>query len=325
MELKFQLCSLFVILSVIQVSHGQLMCYVCENCPDPKTNEIPQETCDDTFFETTISTSTPTTTSTSTSTTELTSISTTESTSTSTTESTTQTTSTQSTTSPMTTAPSTTATTESPTPTESSTETLTTTTEVLTTQSTEDTTTVDPTTSTSTTEMSSSTEDDSSPTPVTTSTTENTTATTTTISTTTEDLPPSPPTISTSSVPTPPTPGAAKPIDDLTNETFKDRSTPKNYVTSSEFRVRQLRAVSDYTYHCYKVLTKVNGTMVTNRGCSRVKTMESVCGQWKEEHPDVELNKCYPCSNSLCNGSIALNVSVSALVMTVVAVLLHRQ
>ncbi|XP_075152561.1 uncharacterized protein LOC142226428 [Haematobia irritans] len=312
MELKSNLWSLLVILSIFQVSHGQLMCYVCENCPDPRMAEMPIETCDESFFDSTTTTTTSTTMTT-------------------TTKSTTTTMSSSSTTTPMTTESTSTTvtTTESPSSTESSTETDTTTTTEMITTTEEDSTTesTEDTTITTEEDSTSTTETAPTPTPTPTLSTEASTTTVSTTSTTVEDLPPSPPTpptISTSSVPTPPTPGAANPIDDLTNETVKERSTSKNYVTSSEFRVRQMRAVSEYTYHCYKVLANINGTMITNRGCSRVKTMESVCGLWKEQHPEEELNKCYPCSNTKCNGSATLNVSISAILMVLIAGLLQR-
>lgn len=65
--------------------------------------------------------------------------------------------------------------------------------------------------------------------------------------------------------------------------------------------------------------------MVINRGCSRVQTMESVCGQWEAQHPNEKMDKCYPCSRTKCNGSSALNVSITALFVAVVAVFMHRK
>ncbi|XP_061386180.1 integumentary mucin C.1-like [Musca vetustissima] len=211
------------------------------------------------------------------------------------------------------------------------------------------TTTTEPSTTSTTTEITTTEEPTTTTTTTSTTTTTTTTTTeppttTTTVTTTTEEPTPTeakPPTPTTyfpaTSVPTPPNTGTIRPIVDVQNssntqndtgaaaDSLQEKLTNKNYVTSAAFRHRQLRNVNEYTYHCYKVLADVNGTMVTNRGCSRVKTMESVCGQYREEHPKQQLNKCYPCSNSRCNGSTALSVSISALILALIAVLLQRQ
>lgn len=141
-----------------------------------------------------------------------------------------------------------------------------------TTMSTTETKTSEDTTMSTTTEMVTETSTEMTSEITTVKTTETTQGTTTT----TEDLPPSPPTVgppmTTTAVPTPPNPGTIKPLDDveaLNNHTMahvqpvdKDEvqdieiehtTMVKNYKPSAEFRVRQLRSVSDVTYHCFKV------------------------------------------------------------------------
>ncbi|KAI8118649.1 hypothetical protein CVS40_9776 [Lucilia cuprina] len=282
---------------IFSVSHGQLMCYVCENCAQV-TVETPQLECNEDYFNTGGST-----------------------------DSSVQTTTEIPKTSPGITEDSDLTTKEETTPTTVTTEepTTITTTETTTEKVTE-----------TTTEISTE------------STSEEIVETTHGSTTSTVAQPPTPPTVgppmTTTGIPTPPNPGTVKPLDDveslnnhsLAHEQNVDKdevesvevehATTKTYKSSAEFRVRQLRSVSDVTYHCYKIhATTVNGTMVVNRGCSRVQTMESVCGQWEAQHPNEQVNKCYPCSRTKCNGSSALNVSITALIVAVVAVFIHRK
>ncbi|TMW48047.1 hypothetical protein DOY81_006868 [Sarcophaga bullata] len=278
------------------------MCYVCENCAKV-TAETPQFECNEEFFNTggTTASSVQTTT-----TTEL-----------------------PKTTDPMTTEDASTTTTDSTT---------------VSSTTTQESSTTEMTTETSTeihTETTMETTNE-------TSTTEKTTESTTPTTASTEPQPPTPPTVgppmTTTALPTPPNPDTIPTIDDvekLNNQTEAheqhvnkddvdeidmEKATTKAYKPSAEFRVRQQRSVSDVTYHCYKIqATTTNGTMVINRGCSRVQTMESVCGQWEVQHPNEHINKCYPCTRSKCNGSSALSVSITALFVAVIAVFMHRK
>ncbi|XP_017004789.2 uncharacterized protein [Drosophila takahashii] len=91
--------------------------------------------------------------------------------------------------------------------------------------------------------------------------------------------------------------------------------------------IRQRRAVVDtgVTYHCYSVQVNVNGSMTTDRGCSRVTTMEGVCEQLKIQNNNTELANCDPCSMNACNGSATLQNSVLAsLLLAFVAFALQR-
>lgn len=97
--------------------------------------------------------------------------------------------------------------------------------------------------------------------------------------------------------------------------------------TTSSLAIRQRRAVIDtgYTYHCYSVQVTVNGTMSTDRGCSRVSTFEGVCEQLKMQNNNTELANCNPCSMNACNGSSTLQRSVLAsLLLALVAFALQR-
>ncbi|XP_054744446.1 uncharacterized protein LOC129248859 [Anastrepha obliqua] len=159
-----------------------------------------------------------------------------------------------------------------------------------------------------------------------------TTAETTTQVSTTEGVPTAPtvgPLSSTTAVPTPPTVDAAfalaEEVGKAVNASAGESTT--NATNSASDGIPQALALvaEDYTYHCFSVQTMVNGSVSMDRGCSRVTTMESVCGQLKALNNGTELSKCVPCSNSICNGSSALGVSVAALLFTLVAALLSRQ
>ncbi|XP_037711223.1 flocculation protein FLO11 [Drosophila subpulchrella] len=142
---------------------------------------------------------------------------------------------------------------------------------------------------------------------------------------------PTPPTVgpvqTTTGVPTPPTEDLAAlsvalnttrlvPVDaDAAAETTTPIPTP--------LAIRQRRAV--VTYHCYSVQVTVNGTMTTDRGCSRVTTMEGVCEQLKIQNNNTELANCDPCSMNACNGGSTLQNSVLAsLLLALVAFALQR-
>ncbi|KAM7351080.1 uncharacterized protein ACRADG_004065 [Cochliomyia hominivorax] len=301
-----KLWCLFLFLALTKACQGQLMCYVCDNCAQV-TAETPQFECNADFFNAGGATDSSVQT-----TTEM---------------------------------PKTTAGTieEEDKTTEITTITPSTVTSEQTTMST-----IENKTSESTTEVTTEKATETTTEMTTEETTIKTIETTQKTTSTTEDLPPTPPTVgppmTTTAIPTPPNPGTIKPLDDveaLNNHSLaheqpvdKDEvegieivpSTMKNYKPSAEFRIRQLRSVSDVTYHCFKVqAVTANNTVIVNRGCSRVETMESVCGQWKAQHPNEKVNKCYPCSRTKCNGSSALNVSITALFVAVVAVFMHRK
>ncbi|XP_020799186.1 cell wall protein DAN4 [Drosophila serrata] len=210
--------------------------------------------------------------------------------------------------------------------TEASTVTTTTTTEASTTaMSTEETTTPEMTTISA--ETSPQTTETTTTTPVETTTPEPTTESSQSTESTqsTEAPAPTPPTAgpvqTTTGVPTPP-------AEDLffvaaMNAT---RLVPVESSTPS-LAVRQRRAVVDteVTYHCYSVQVDVNGTMSTNRGCSRVSTYEGVCDLLKIQNNNTELANCNPCSMNACNGGNAVRTSILAtLLVAFVAFALQR-
>lgn len=171
-------------------------------------------------------------------------------------------------------------------------------------------------------------------------------STTTTVETTTSD-PTTESTQSTESTEAPiPTPGTAGPVETTTGvptppaEDLSALSVALNTTRlvpvnkdegtttpTSSLAIRQRRAVidTDYTYHCYSVQVSVNGTMSTDRGCSRVSTMEGVCEQLKIQNKNTELANCNPCSMNACNGSSSLQSSILAtLLLAIVAFALQR-
>ncbi|EDW88497.1 flocculation protein FLO11 [Drosophila yakuba] len=208
-------------------------------------------------------------------------------------------------------------------------------------------------TTTTTTEASTTTSQETTTTPETTTvitsiqtdpaTTE---STTTTVETTTSD-PTTESTQSTESTEAPiPTPGTAGPVQTTTGvptppaEDLAVRAVALNTTRLvpvdeeaetttplASLAIRQRRAVIDteYTYHCYSVQVSVNGTMSTDRGCSRVSTLEGVCEQLKLRNNNTELANCNPCSMNACNGSSALQSSILAsLLLAIVAFALQR-
>ncbi|KAH8258571.1 hypothetical protein KR038_007735, partial [Drosophila bunnanda] len=211
--------------------------------------------------------------------------------------------------------------------TEASTVTTTTTTEASTTTiSTEETTTPELTTTT-VAETSPPTTETTTTTPAETTTTEATTESSQSTESTqsTEAPAPTPPTAgpvqTTTGVPTPP-------AEDLffvaaMNAT---RLVPVENSTPS-LAIRQRRAVVDteFTYHCYSVQVDVNGTMSTDRGCSRVSTYEGVCDLLKIQNNNTELANCNPCSMNACNGGNTVRTSILAtLLVAFVAFALQR-
>ncbi|XP_032575297.1 flocculation protein FLO11 [Drosophila sechellia] len=214
--------------------------------------------------------------------------------------------------------------------TEASTLTTTTTTEARTT------TTQETTSTPETTTVITSVQTDPPTTESTTTTVETTTSDPTTESTqsteSTEAPIPTPataaPVQTTTGVPTPP----AEDLSALSVALNTTRLVPVNEDAEtttplSSLAIRQRRAVieTEYTYHCYSVQVSVNGTMSTDRGCSRVSTMEGVCEQLKIQNNNTELANCNPCSMNACNGSSALQSSILAtLLLAIVAFALQR-
>ncbi|EDV31251.1 uncharacterized protein Dana_GF14639 [Drosophila ananassae] len=99
-------------------------------------------------------------------------------------------------------------------------------------------------------------------------------------------------------------------------------STPAVVVAS---RRRRDAMDAEYTYHCYSVNVAANGSVITNRGCSRVTTFEAVCDQLKMQNNDTELASCDPCSMNACNSSSMLRNSVLAtFLLAFVAAALQR-
>ncbi|XP_011199021.1 mucin-3A [Bactrocera dorsalis] len=160
-----------------------------------------------------------------------------------------------------------------------------------------------------------------------------TTTTGTTAGSTTEAVPTAPTVGPPVTVPTPPTVGTVAADFLLTTEvTVSNNSTEAtvgNNTTESTVAYeapKALQLVGDsYTYHCFSVQKNVNGSAQMDRGCSRVTTMESVCGQLKAQNNGTEVSKCVPCSNNSCNGSSALGISLGVLMFTLIAALLSRQ
>ncbi|XP_016967621.1 uncharacterized protein LOC108036144 [Drosophila biarmipes] len=141
---------------------------------------------------------------------------------------------------------------------------------------------------------------------------------------------PTPPTVgpvqTTTGVPTPP----AEDLAALSVALNTTRLVPVAAQTTTpipSLAIRQRRAVVDtgVTYHCYSVQVSVNGTMTTDRGCSRVTTMEGVCEQLKIQNNNTELANCDPCSMNACNGGSALqNSALASLLLALVAFALQR-
>ncbi|XP_022214694.2 LOW QUALITY PROTEIN: flocculation protein FLO11 [Drosophila obscura] len=209
--------------------------------------------------------------------------------------------------------------------TEASTVTTTTTTEASTT-TTEESTTVESTTTIDA--QSTTVETSPPPQPTTTTTVETTTTELITESTASTEAP----------IPTPPTAGPVEtttgwptpPAEDLL--ALAARNTTRLVAVETEsttpsLAIRQRRSMvdTDYTFHCYSVQAKVNGTTVTERGCSRVGTYEAVCDQLKQQNNGTELSNCDPCSMNACNGSSTLQASIlGSLLLAIVAAALHR-
>ncbi|XP_017052291.1 cell wall protein DAN4 [Drosophila ficusphila] len=208
-------------------------------------------------------------------------------------------------------------------------------------------------TTTSTTEAATTTEQETTAAPVETTTaitstetdpptTESSTTTveTTTTELTTETTQSTQTTVSTEApIPTPPTAGPVQtttgvptpPAEDLAalsvtlNTTRLVAVEPET--TTPSLAIRQRRSVIDteYTYHCYSVQVTVNGSMSTDRGCSRVSTFEGVCELLKMQNNNTELANCNPCSMNACNGSSAVQTSLLAtLLLAFVAFALQR-
>ncbi|XP_017155213.1 cell wall protein DAN4 [Drosophila miranda] len=211
--------------------------------------------------------------------------------------------------------------------TEASTVTTTTTTEASTT-TTQESTTVESTTPMETSSQSTTVE--TSP-----ATTE---ASTTTVVTTTTELITESTASTEAPAPTPPTAGPVEtttgwptpPAEDLL--ALAARNTTRLVAVETEsttpsMAIRQRRSVVDteYTFHCYSVQAKVNGTLITDRGCSRVGTYEAVCEQLQRQNNGTELSNCDPCSMNACNGSSTLQASLlGSLMLAIVAAALHR-
>ncbi|XP_016989257.2 threonine-rich protein [Drosophila rhopaloa] len=216
--------------------------------------------------------------------------------------------------------------------TEASTVTTTTTTEASTTTSQETTLAPVETTTPSTSAETDPTTTESTSTTVEITTTELTTeATQSTQSTQSTEAPiPTPPTAgpveTTTGVPTPPAEDLAA-LSVALNTTRLVPVEAETTTPTSSLAIRQRRSVIDtgFTYHCYSVQVTVNGTMSTDRGCSRVSTMEGVCEQLKIQNNNTELANCNPCSMNACNGSSTLQNSVLAtLLLAFVAFALQR-
>ncbi|XP_017068621.1 flocculation protein FLO11 [Drosophila eugracilis] len=170
---------------------------------------------------------------------------------------------------------------------------------------------------------------ESTTTTVETTTTEQTTETTQSTQTTETPIPTPPtagPVQTTTGVPTPPAEDLAA-LSVALNTTRLVPVDAGEETTTPSLAIRQRRAVinTEFTYHCYSVQVTVNGSMTTDRGCSRVSTFEGVCEQLKIQNNSTELANCNPCSMNACNGSSALQNSVLAsLLLALVAFALQR-
>ncbi|TDG47852.1 hypothetical protein AWZ03_005806 [Drosophila navojoa] len=138
----------------------------------------------------------------------------------------------------------------------------------------------------------------------------------TTVST---DLPiPTPATVgppeTTTGVPTPP---AETGLDRLEiSSKFAVSTEPEN---STDLYIRQRRAVIDtgISYHCYKVEKTLNNVRQLDRGCSRVKTDQSVCKELENQNVGAVLSRCDPCTMNACNAATS---TVHASILATVAV-----
>lgn len=185
------------------------------------------------------------------------------------------------------------------------------------------------TTTTAAAETSTTTAESTTTTIITTTTIATPTTTTvgntevpTTEGTTTEAIPTAPTVGPPVTVPTPPNVGTVADLLEVPKEIIISNQTETNEAPKA---MQLVGDNSNYSYHCYSVQKKVNGTAQVERGCSRVTTPESVCNELKVLNNGTELSKCVPCTNSRCNGSSALGVSMAALLFTLIAAVLSRQ
>ncbi|XP_011180287.2 probable serine/threonine-protein kinase DDB_G0275165 [Zeugodacus cucurbitae] len=188
------------------------------------------------------------------------------------------------------------------------------------------------TTTTAAAETSTNTAESTTTTIITTTTIATPTTTTvgntevpTTEGTTTEAIPTAPTVGPPVTVPTPPNVGTVADLLVVPEVTISSNDTESTSTVSYEAPKAMQLVGDNYTYHCYSVQKKVNGTAQVERGCSRVTTTESVCNELKVLNNGTELSKCVPCTNSRCNGSSALGVSMAALLFTLIAAVLSRQ
>ncbi|ALC38913.1 CG7778 [Drosophila busckii] len=127
-------------------------------------------------------------------------------------------------------------------------------------------------------------------------------------------------------MPTPPTAGPVETTTGLPTPPTEEL-TKLVAVTDDAPAIRQRRALVDtnVTYHCYKTQQEVNGTSLTQRGCSRVTAMQSVCGELQQQNNGTAFASCDPCSMNACNGANSLlrNSLLATMLLAIVSVVLQ--
>uniref|UniRef100_A0A1B0BG19 Protein quiver n=1 Tax=Glossina palpalis gambiensis TaxID=67801 RepID=A0A1B0BG19_9MUSC len=107
------------------------------------------------------------------------------------------------------------------------------------------------------------------------------------------------------------------------DETEDEITRSKIFKPSEQSRSRNARHTADQIYNCFKVEAKVNGSTNIARGCSRRTPPKTACAQWHEMHNNMKIDECYSCTSSECNGSSMVSVSVATLLIVLVAGCFH--
>uniref|UniRef100_A0A1A9ZDB3 Uncharacterized protein n=1 Tax=Glossina pallidipes TaxID=7398 RepID=A0A1A9ZDB3_GLOPL len=107
------------------------------------------------------------------------------------------------------------------------------------------------------------------------------------------------------------------------DETETEITRSKIFNPSAQSHSRNARHTTDQIYNCFKVEAKVNGSTNIARGCSRRTPSQTACKHWQELHSNMKVDECYSCTNSECNGSSMISVSVATLLIVLVAGCFH--
>lgn len=107
------------------------------------------------------------------------------------------------------------------------------------------------------------------------------------------------------------------------DETDAEITRSKVFKPTAQSHSRNARHTTDQTYNCFKVEAKVNGSTNIARGCSRRTPPQTACKHWQEMHNNMKVDECYSCTSSECNGSSMISVSVATLLIVLVAGCFH--